>query len=190
VNTEETKSKNPAEFPAEFPVGMPPLVVFFFFLFVSLVGGITAWFFSGGMVWAGGVMIVMFIPLLLIIHYVLYIVPRRARVMVGPDGMLAMAEPFVHQTLLTGEVRQAFVSNVKRDAKIALGDKKTGMSFGPYRAGTYELPAGSKAVVLARQNRVLCLYDGETYLIVGPKNLDGLISKVEEALGRPVDEVA
>ena len=175
--------------PAEFPVGMPPLVVIFFLLFAVLVGGVTTWFFQGGMYTSGVVMLIMFIPLLLISHYVLYVVPGRARIMAGTDGVLAMADPFVHKAMLAQEVKQAFLSNLKRDQDVALVEKQSGMSFGPYRAGQYLLPTGATAMVLTRQHRVLCLYDGDTYLIVGPADLDGLVAKVEEILGRPIAEV-
>lgn len=175
--------------PDEFPVGMPRLVVLFFLLFAVLVGGVTTWFFQGGMYTSGVVMLVMFIPLLLVSHYVLYIVPGRARVMAGADGVLAMAEPFVHKAMLAQEVKQAFLSNLKHNQDLALVEKRSGMSFGPYRAGQYLLPTGASALVLTRQHRVLCLYDGDVYLIVGPADLDGLVAKVEEILGRPIAEI-
>ncbi len=186
MNAEEKNLQDPAEF----PVGMPPLVISFFMLFVALVGGVTAWFFSGGMYTAGVVMVVMFIPLLLITHYVLYVVPSRARVMAAADGLLAMAEPFVHKTMLAGDIKQAFLSDLKRDGNIALADKLSGMSFGPYRAGQYRLCTGATAVVLTRQDKVLCVYDGDAYLFLGPRDLAGLTEKVEEIIGRSIAEVS
>lgn len=185
MDSETTSS----QIPAEFPVGMPPMVVAFFFLFAILVSGVTTWFFSGGMYTAGVVMLIMFIPLLLIIYYVLYVVPSRARILAGTDGVLAMAEPFVHKAMLAAEVKQAFISDLKRDKNVNLTEKKGGMSFGPYRAGQFQLPSGATAVVLTRQNRVLCLYDGDVYLFVGPRDLDGLVAKVEEVIGRDIAEV-
>lgn len=183
---EDEKTLQP---PAEFPVGMPRLVVLFFLLFAVLVGGVTTWFFQGGMYTSGVVMLILFIPLLLISHYVLYVVPGRARIMAGDDGVLAMAEPFVHKAMLAQEIKQAFLSNLKHNQDIALVEKRSGMSFGPYRAGQYLLPTGATAMVLTRQHRVLCLYDGDMYLIVGPADLEGLVAKVEAVLGRPVAAV-
>ena len=171
----------PLKKPEAFPIGMPAWVEVIFYVFVAFVAGLTTWFFRGGMYSAGAVMCIVFVPLIAAVYYALHIMPRRSMVIVGEEGVVLSAKPFVDRTLFAAEVVKAFRADLKADERLAPKDKKVrkGLHFGPFQAGEYELVNGHTAVVLTRRADVLALFDGSTYFLLGPADLDGLAAALD-----------
>lgn len=172
----DTENSTPAEhyFLVPAPIGLHLLL----YLFVTFTAGLAAWFIKGGMYAAAGVLAVVFIPLTALMFYVLVMVPGRARIVVDGEGVTALAAPFVQAHMPLSAIREAYVADMKTDPRLTPKDgaQRRGIAFGPYAAGGIELASGHKAVTLTRSNTVVVLTDGDLHLLLGPKNLDDLLT--------------
>lgn len=163
-----------------YPVPISRKVVFFFLAFVAACSGAAVWSFGSGFLWTGICIIAVAAPISFLYWFMLIVNPSRTKVMVDGSNVLVDAPPFLKASQpLEGSTR-AFVCRISSQEEFAGMQSERSMAFFGFRNGVFKTPSGREVIVLARGDDVLCLDTPERYILLGPKDLDGLVAEVEK----------
>ncbi len=157
-----------------FQISMSRPVLVIFFLILALVAAAVAWSFRSGFIWTAICLIAVGTPFGLFYWYMLYVNTQRASIVLTDDGLQIMAPPFLEAAYPYSAIERAFITDIKADKRLHSKEDKRIMRFGGYLSGTYSLQGGGEALVLTNKKQVLCLKAGETYVLLGPNDMQRL----------------
>jgi len=168
--------------PQIFGVPQSMTVILGILVLAAGIAWLTAWFFRGGMASAGVVMLVVFLPLILLVWNILYMKPSDTRVLVGDADIVVEAPPYFTASVPASSIRKAYRCDIATEQHLKGLTRDTGTQIGPYRAGIFK-GDGREAVIVSRRRDAVCLVTDERLVVLGPRDLGGLIAALGDRLG-------
>lgn len=165
-----------------FETPMSHLVKLGFLLFVAAWMAVTVWAFRSGIIWTSICIVATAGPLSVLAWYGLYAIPARSRIELHDGGLIVDAPPFFEHRVPYGEIKRAFVGDMKTDKTLAIDAPKRQVAFGGFREGIVKLANGQEAFVLTTGRKVVGLDLGGVYLLLGPAKFEAF----KAALGEKV----
>lgn len=155
----------------KFTIQMSNTVIIVFFAAVAIIASVTTWSFRSGFTWTGICLIAVAAPLALFYWYMIYVNPSRAIITMDDDLLTLYAPPFLDAKIPYSSISRAFMADLKRDSRLQAKTDKRIMRFFKYVCGSYTMPSGQEALILANKKDVVCLESDGVYLLLGPDGM-------------------